>query len=247
MTDVAARGKLRKSQDEDSRVVGLENVRRSTLKDQSYLRLRTAVLSGRFEPGAQVTVKELAEQLGSGVMPVREAVQRLIAEGAFQSLPTGRVLAPRLRRQDFEEILELRLLLEPLAAARAAKTADAAVKEELARWEDVLNRSLRATVDLHEAVHANYRFHFTVYSAASAPLLTQHIETLWLRAGPMMIHLFGDKGMTPESYDTCVRVHRALREAVENNDPAAATTAMESTLAAAAAMYRATYPFQADI
>jgi len=62
-----------------------------------------------------------------------------------------------------------------------------------------------------------------------------------------MLHLFHGQGLIPESYDACVSVHRALREAVEANDPAAAKAAMEATITAAAKMYRATYPFQSDI
>ena len=63
--------------------LALEPVARVTLNELAYARLKHALLSGRIEPGASLALRELAAQLGTSVMPVREAVTRLSAEGAL--------------------------------------------------------------------------------------------------------------------------------------------------------------------
>jgi DNA-binding GntR family transcriptional regulator len=58
----------------------------TTVQQRAYLALRDSVLSGLFLPGEPVTLRMLTERLNLGAMPVREALKRLIAEGAFEAL-----------------------------------------------------------------------------------------------------------------------------------------------------------------
>jgi DNA-binding GntR family transcriptional regulator len=223
----------------------LEAVKRATLKDQSYSGLRRALISGRFEPGAQVTIKHLADQLGAGLMPVREAVQRLVAEGALAALPTGRVYVPRLTRQAFEEIVELRLMLEPLAAAKAAVRADAELPDRLAAVQEEMDMAVDAG-DSEGVLWANYRFHFGIYSEAGSGVLEEHIESLWLRAGPMIVHLFGDPERRARFKSDGVGLHEDILKPLRRHDPKAASRTMTRIISTAADWYRESFPF-ADI
>src|SRR5258708_1668353 len=87
---------------------------------RAYTSLKQAVLSGGFKPGEVVTLRALATRLAVGDTPVREAVKRLISEGAFEGLPNRSARVPLLDRREIQQILDLRILLESNAAALAA-------------------------------------------------------------------------------------------------------------------------------
>src|SRR5258708_12515098 len=98
-----------------ARVLGAE-----TDNARAYTSLKQAVLSGGFKPGEVVTLRALAKRLAVGDTAVREAVKRLISEGAFEGLPNRSARVPLLDRREIQQILDLRILLESNAAALAA-------------------------------------------------------------------------------------------------------------------------------
>ena len=88
---------------------------------RAYAALKQAVLAGAFKPGEILTLRALTKRLGFGDTPVREAVKRLISEGAFEGLPNRSARVPLLDRREIQQILDLRILLESTAAALAAQ------------------------------------------------------------------------------------------------------------------------------
>src|SRR5690606_31987233 len=88
--------------------------------DQVYADIKQLLLSGMIPPGQKVTLRGLAGALGTSPMPVRDAVARLVNEGALEMLPNRslRVFKPRL--SEFLEIVKLRCCLEGFAAYEAA-------------------------------------------------------------------------------------------------------------------------------
>ena len=57
------------------------------LQDQLYQRIREGLLAGRFQPGERLKIRDLAAEWGTSPMPVRAALQRLVAEGALEGEP----------------------------------------------------------------------------------------------------------------------------------------------------------------
>ena len=95
----------------------------STQQQQVYHTLREQLISGRFSPGTTVSLRGLSKSLGVGLMPVREAITRLVGERALEVRRNGRVCVPSLTRERFEELMQARLQLEPLCARRALRRA----------------------------------------------------------------------------------------------------------------------------
>lgn len=77
---------------------------------------------GTFAPGEKVSLRSLAQQVGTSLTPVRHAVNRLIAEGAFEVLPNRWVVIPLMTEEKFDEIVHWRLQLEASATSNAVKT-----------------------------------------------------------------------------------------------------------------------------
>ena len=92
-----------------------------TTQNRAYRALKTAILGGTFYPGTPVTLAKLSDMLGTSEMPVREALKRLTAEGAFEALPNRSARIPILSKPVVKQILDLRVELEGRAAAQAVE------------------------------------------------------------------------------------------------------------------------------
>ncbi|WP_406185296.1 GntR family transcriptional regulator [Streptomyces sp. NBC_01006] len=83
--------------------------------------IREDIVSGVFEPGARLTEEQLARRYGVSRVPVREALRTLESEGFVTTRRHAGACVAEPTEQEAADLLELRLLLEPLAAARAAR------------------------------------------------------------------------------------------------------------------------------
>ena len=112
---------MAKDSDKSSFVGSIQVVERETLNDRVYRELRTMIMSGGFEPGAEMTLRTLAQALQVSLMPVRDAIGRLVVERALEMLPNRTVIVPEITIDGFLEIRRVRILLEGEAAALACQ------------------------------------------------------------------------------------------------------------------------------
>ena len=103
----------------DSQVVADQ----SSLAEQAYRHLEEQLVTLVLAPGELVGEKDLVESAGIGRTPVREAIQRLSAEGLLQVLPRRGLMVTPLRRSDLIQIIEARRVLERLMVVKAAERA----------------------------------------------------------------------------------------------------------------------------
>src|SRR5579884_3034520 len=91
------------------------------LSDEVVDRLREAILGGLFAPGDRLREEQLAEALGVSRGPVRNALLQLEREGMVVRRRNRGAIVARLSREDLEEVFSLRLAIEPVACAWAAR------------------------------------------------------------------------------------------------------------------------------
>ena len=103
----------------------VQRLQRATLNDEVYHELRRAIMSGAIEPGSTMTIRGLAQSFGISLMPVRQALNRLVAEHVLVLLPNRSVALPRIDAARFREITRIRVALEGLAAEEAVAHVDA--------------------------------------------------------------------------------------------------------------------------
>lgn len=148
-----------------------------------YQTLRQLLITGGFRPGEGVSLRTLASRLGTSAMPVREAVNRLIAEQALQMLPNRQVIVPRMTRRKFFELTQVRQMLEGMVAGDACDNmTDALLRQLETDHKKMLVALKSAPVD--EILTRNKDFHFTLYRAAQPEVLLPMIEGLWMQTGP---------------------------------------------------------------
>jgi DNA-binding GntR family transcriptional regulator len=178
-------GGLLPDRKEDSMLESLAPVDNSTLRERVYRTLKQAILEGRFSPGETLPTRSLAKVLGTSVMPVRDALLRLHAEGGVDLLPNRAARLPTLSRESIAELYEVRLNLEGLAAAMAA---DRIEPDELAEVERAFAGMMDASDrnDVSAFLRENQLFHFAIYRAAKSFHMLPIIEALWLKGGPLL-------------------------------------------------------------
>jgi DNA-binding GntR family transcriptional regulator len=94
-----------------------------SLAEQAYRRLEEQLVTLKLAPGEFIGEKDLVDSAGIGRTPVREAIQRLSAEGLLQVLPRKGLMVTPLRRSDLMQIIETRRVLERLMVVKAAERA----------------------------------------------------------------------------------------------------------------------------
>ncbi len=157
--------------------------------DRVYRSLRTRVMHGELAPGQALTLRGIGRDFGVSMTPAREAVQRLVAEGALTISASGRVSTPELGTDRIEELASIRALLEPELGSRALPRAHPALIDRM----EAINAAITDAVGRGDAVtyvRTNLEFHRTLYLRAQSPAMLALVETLWLQLGPTMRALY---------------------------------------------------------
>ncbi|WP_126976456.1 GntR family transcriptional regulator [Frigidibacter oleivorans] len=158
--------------------------------ERLYRSLRQQIMHGELAPGQALTLRGLARQHDLSMTPAREALRRLVAEGALSLSASGRVTTPELSNERIEELAMLRALIEPELASRALPRAHLALIERL-QTINAANAEAVARRDAVGYIRTNLEFHRTLYLRAQAPAMLAIVETVWLQLGPTMRALYG--------------------------------------------------------
>ncbi|WP_084861026.1 GntR family transcriptional regulator [Salibaculum halophilum] len=180
--------------------------------DRVYRALRLRILHGEIHPGQHLTLRGIGKDFGVSMTPAREAVRRLVAEGALSLSSSGRVFTPELSNERIEELAALRALLEPELASRALPRAHLTLIERL----EEINGRVRQMIARHDAsgyIRLNLEFHRTLYLRSQAPAMLAITETVWLQLGPTMSKLYGQLRRTEPP-----RNHKLILAALKAGD-----------------------------
>ncbi|MEM6374373.1 MAG: GntR family transcriptional regulator [Pseudomonadota bacterium] len=180
--------------------------------DRVFRALRQRIMHGEIAPGTSLTLRGIAKDFEVSMTPAREAVRRLVAEGALTLSSSGRVSTPDLTSDRLEELAAIRALLEPELAARALPRAHFALIDRL----HSINQSIAARIAERDApgyIRLNLEFHRTLYRRAQAPAMLAMAETVWLQIGPTMRALYGRLNRTEPP-----RNHRLILAALRAGD-----------------------------
>ncbi|MFF3264036.1 GntR family transcriptional regulator [Streptomyces sp. NPDC002932] len=183
---------------------------RQPLSDSVYEDIKAMVMDHEIAPGARVGIEALSRRLDVSPTPVREALARLESDGLVvkRSL-SGYRATELLTRQGVEELFEMRLLLEPQAAALAALHADESQLDAIeAIQEDMEVHPSPAGpyASYREFAALDQRFHDAVAVAARRPLLLDAVERLHAH-----LHVFRLSSLPVEDDSTLAEHERVVR------------------------------------
>ncbi|KAA2313683.1 GntR family transcriptional regulator [Pseudooceanicola sediminis] len=211
-------------------VAGLTKVARESLQERVYQELRRSLFHGVFEAGQVMRMQSLADTLDVSLMPVREALARLVSEQALEVLPSRSVRVPLITQERLDDLAHARCLIEGelvrMAVPHLSQTDITGLRDLTERCEAAF-----ATLGPDQAVQTsmlNHDFHYAIYGAARSAVLLPVAHSLWLQSGPYVRAAATIYGRSPGL--TAVHHHWSLVEALDRRDAAAAVDALHQDI-----------------
>jgi DNA-binding GntR family transcriptional regulator len=190
---------------------------------RAYVHIKERLLDGRFAGGTLLSENDLAQRLGVSRTPVRHAFARLQAEGLLELYPKRGALVVPVLPSEADDVLEVRLLLEPHCARRATAAGAplvAALRQAITDQE----RTLVAGAGFPEA---DRRFHRALVAAAGNALLLRQYDLLRDRHQRIAATTVA---RDPSRVERFIAEHREITGAIERGDAAAAAQLMRAHL-----------------
>ncbi|WP_020669864.1 GntR family transcriptional regulator [Amycolatopsis nigrescens] len=191
------------------------------LSDEVTRRLREAILTGLLRDGERVVERDLASTLAVSRGPVRDALRRLADEGLVVSEPRRGTRIASLTLEDGEEIMAIRLAIEPLAVRYLVRDAESPRFESL---HPILD-AMRAACERHdwpEVMAQDFALHSQLYRLCGRRRLLR----LWESISEPLLHIFRMNLGLYENIGQVYENHRKLVAELESGDPARAEDAI---------------------
>lgn len=197
--------------------------RPSRLGDEVYDAIYSQLMTLEIPPGGRISVDALVRELGVSQTPIREALSRLEAQGLVSKTHLiGYAATNQIDRDKLGQLYDLRLLLEPFAAAQAALRMDDTARAEL----DLLAQQMRnsspdgSRTAYSEFAQKDAAFHDKIAQGSGNELVRDALARLYVH-----VHLFRLYYHT-RTTSTAVHEHDLIIEAIKSRDAAAAEAAM---------------------
>ncbi|MGP3990134.1 GntR family transcriptional regulator [Streptomyces sp. 3N207] len=139
--------------------------------ERAYRAIRDRLVMLEIRPGAPINEDQLAQSLGVGRTPVREALKRLQYERLITTYPRRGTFATDVNITDLAHISEVRQELEPLAAGQAARRATATDRTTLTALRQQLESVDSRRREAAELMHLDLQVHRAIYAATHNPYL----------------------------------------------------------------------------
>lgn len=199
--------------------VRIAPIDQSNLRDSAYQALRDAFTRGEFAPGDVLSLRGIADQLGTSMTPVREAVRRLVAEGALIDTRSRTLLVPEFSAKRMADLKSARLAIETIVLDQAMENIDAA---GIAALRDVLTKPTEGHDDGPDLTQ-NYNFHFGLYRHCRSEVLLPIVEALWVQYGAYLNLIIRQKSASEIAEH---QYHYEILDALERRDLDAARAAL---------------------
>ena len=195
----------------------LRQVKLLPAREQVASILRNAILSREFTEGQEITLEQIASQVGVSNMPVREAFQILAADGLIKLRPNKGAVVLGVNEVTIRDHYETRALLEAETAARCCRP-----DKDISNIKEICQLSKQAMEDNDPAEYSNYNqaFHMEIWTCAGNEKMRSMLSSLW--SGISM----GHKLTQEENVSISYAEHKAILDAMEHHEADRARTLM---------------------
>ena len=199
--------------------------------DQAFETIRTAIISGELPAGHRLRIRELADELGTSVMPVREAIRRLEEIGLAEALPYRGAVVKGFTYKELLDLYSVRRSLEIQATGLGATRLSRSDIEQMEASYDAMAAAVAAQ-DAVDYLARDEEFLETIYVASDNSVLVEMIRTLWQRCRSYKI--VGVRREFESGDSSSLLVHQEqLLHAVKDGDADAAERVTAASLDAA--------------
>jgi DNA-binding GntR family transcriptional regulator len=190
-----------------------------SLADIAYNALVKAIVNQDFEPGAQLSIDDLARQLAMSNTPVREALMRANGERLVrQKTNHGFVVAALLTPKELHQLFDLRHILEVHALNAAVLPNEAILEVEHLVEQMAYTSDGEVYDDYKEFLLLDHNFHHSLVSLSDNAFVVKAWEDLHIHLHLSRLY----RGVGLIDRNDSVGEHRAILKALQNNDKEAA-------------------------
>lgn len=207
----------------------------TTTVNRVHQAIKNGILNGEYPPGTYIRETAIAKKLAVSRTPIRETIRRLVSEGWLESIPNRGARVVQWTEADVDEVFELRALLEPLVAKRAAGRLSKAQSEELEGLAVVMETLATdgTTAARDEITALNQRFHETLSQVAGS----QRIQRILQGVVIVPIARRSFHNYTAAELQRSMQHHREIIRALKANDGEWAAAIMRGHVLAARAVH----------
>jgi DNA-binding GntR family transcriptional regulator len=177
--------------------------------------IREKILSGYFKPGDWLRQQELSQRLAVSHTPVREALDRLVADGLAERVPNKGVRVSIIDENGIAEVYCLRLYLEPLVVRLATMNG---LREQLKNLKTIIDQAEKMTSldDMPSRRKLNRDFHSMICKACGSDTVERLYEIVWNRFPDWMFYegLYRQPTSLKLRLQREIKEHRALLDAI---------------------------------
>jgi DNA-binding GntR family transcriptional regulator len=160
----------------------------------AHSRLREMIFSGALQAGQPLRQEEIARQLGLSRLPVREALNRLATEGLVELKPRRGFFVVSLKRDEIEDIFDMRAMLEARAGQLAAEQTTTDDADAVDRLVDALDTAIEDNASFDQYARLNEQFHERLYQSCNRKHLRRQIGMLRDAVAPLIRILASETG-----------------------------------------------------
>lgn len=183
------------------------------LRNVVFNTLRDAILRGDLQPGERLMEIHLAKKLGVSRTPVREAISMLEQEGLAVTYPRRGAQVARMTVKDLDDVLEIREVLDTLAASLACRNMNSDDINNLAAACTDFEKATRGN-DIREVVRTDEAFHNVIYEASGNPRLRAILLNLKGQMYRFRFEYVKDKS----NYPFLIKEHKDILEALKTRN-----------------------------
>lgn len=191
---------------------------------QAYRQLEEEIVTLKLKPSEAITEAAVAQRLGLGRTPIREAIQRLSWEGLLTVRPRLGVMVADMNPSDFMKVIEARHALERLVAGSAARLASQAERTDLENVAEQM-REAASVPDVEEFLRLDKIFDEIVGQAACNPFAEKALAPLQGHSRRFWFRHFGQSDLNPAAWN-----HLEVMQAIAAGDEQEAMEKAENLL-----------------
>ena len=187
-----------------------------TISNIAQERIRAAILEGVLPPGSRIDQNQLARDLNTSLVPVREALKKLESEGFVQIVPRRGAFVTGVSLEDLEDLYRARMIVEGEMGYQAAPHITEDDLRRLHHIYDQMGNALQ-NEDYDKFTRLNRQFHFVIFDRVGSTYLSRMIAGLWELA-----ERYRYRSTLLKDRANLIQVeHRAMLDACEKRDSAA--------------------------
>ena len=194
-----------------------------TVSDKVYRHLKDAIIRGDLRRGQRIVQEQLTEELQVSRTPIRDALQRLSAEGLVVSKPFHGAVVFELSERELHELYDIRILMENYACEHSLDTMS---KDQLHEMEVLNDRILSNRNDVHECMACDSEFHMIACCSNNLHYIKPFLDSVWDKSNPYKALYYTVPRYVEETY----KQHKQIIDCFARKDRVLLSQSIESHL-----------------